>query len=48
MASKKDLEELFYEADKDHSNSLTLQELVSAMKRLGYKGDDAVIKVSVM
>jgi Ca2+-binding EF-hand superfamily protein len=44
MATKADLEQLFREADVDGSNSLTLAELCSAMKRLGYKGDDAVIK----
>lgn len=45
MASKKDLEQLFHEADKDKSGSLTLQELCSAMRRLGYTGSDDVIKV---
>lgn len=44
MASKKDLEEVFHVADVDKSGFLTLQELCSAMRRLGYKGDDAVIK----
>lgn len=45
MASKSDLEQLFHEADKDKSGSLTLQELCSAMRRLGYTGSDDVIKV---
>jgi Ca2+-binding EF-hand superfamily protein len=44
MASKSDLEQLFHEADKDKSGALTLEELCSAMRRLGYKGSDDVIK----
>lgn len=46
MATKADLEQLFREADVDGSNFLTLAELVAAMKKLGYKGDDGVIKVA--
>ena len=45
MATKVDLEQLFKEADVDGNNYLTLDELCLAMRRLGYKGDDAVIKV---
>jgi len=44
MATKADLEQLFREADTDGNNFLTLDELVKAMKKLGYKGDDDVIK----
>jgi len=42
---KGDLEQLFREADVDGNNYLTLQELCAAMRRLGYTGDDSVIKV---
>ena len=45
MAMRGDLEQLFREADVDGNNFLTLNELCSAMRRLGYTGDDAVIKV---
>jgi len=45
MATKADLEALFREADVDGNNYLTLDELCVAMRKLGYKGDDAVIKV---
>jgi len=45
MAMRGDLEQLFREADVDGSNFLTLSELCAAMRRLGYTGDDAVIKV---
>jgi len=45
MAMKGDLEQLFREADVDGNNFLTLNELCTAMRRLGYTGDDAVIKV---
>jgi len=45
MAMKKDLEQLFREADVDKNNFLTLNELCAAMRRLGYDGDDSVIKV---
>jgi len=41
-----DLEQLFREADVDGSNFLTLNELCAAMRRLGYTGDDSVIKVT--
>jgi len=45
MAMKGDLEQLFREADVDGNNFLTLNELCTAMRRLGYTGDDSVIKV---
>ena len=45
MAMRADLEQLFREADVDKNNFLTLHELCSAMRRLGYTGDDSVIKV---
>jgi len=45
MAMKADLEQLFQEADVDKNNYLTLTELCSAMRRLGYTGNDSVIKV---
>jgi len=45
MAMKADLEQLFREADVDKNNYLTLTELCSAMRRLGYTGNDSVIKV---
>lgn len=44
MATKADLELLFHEADADKSGSLTLSELLVALRARGYKGDDAVIK----
>jgi len=44
MASKIDFENLFREADVDGNNYLSLRELCCAMRRLGYKGDDDVIK----
>jgi len=47
MAMKADLEQLFREADVDKNNFLTLNELCAAMRRLGYTGDDAVIKVTL-
>ena len=45
MATKADLEQLFRQADVDGNNYLTLEELCTAMRKLGYKGDDSVIKV---
>jgi len=45
MAMRGDLEQLFREADVDGNNFLTLNELCAAMRRLGYTGDDSVIKV---
>jgi len=44
MATKADLEQLFRQADVDGNNFLTLNELCTAMRKLGYKGDDSVIK----
>jgi calmodulin len=44
MATKADLEQLFRQADVDGNNYLTLDELCVALRKLGYKGDDAVIK----
>jgi Ca2+-binding EF-hand superfamily protein len=44
MASKTDLEEMFYEADVDKNNYLTIKEVCDVMRKCGYKGDDKVIK----
>lgn len=44
MASKADLEQLFRLADVDGNNYLTLDELCTSLRKLGYKGDDSVIK----
>jgi len=45
MATKIDLEMLFREADQDQNGYLTIKELCSTMRKLGYKGDDKVIQV---
>ena len=46
MDVKQRYEEFFREADKDNSNYLDLDELVEVMRKKGYKGTDAQIKVS--
>ena len=47
MPSKTDYEKFFTEADADGSGSLSFGELVTVLRKHGYRGTDAELKVRV-
>ena len=47
MPSRQDYARFFKEADKDGSGSLSMDELVKAIRKAGFKGSDSQLKVSL-
>ncbi len=48
MATRQDWESLFRDADSDSDGLVTLAEMMAALKRCGYPGDENMIKVSTL
>ena len=46
MPGREDYEAFFQEADTDNSGTLTLDELIAALRNKGYRGSDEKLKVS--